>query len=47
LIYLQSHNALVSIGQKTSEELKKHASGRIVEAVEHTLNGMAEASTLI
>jgi hypothetical protein len=38
---------LVSIGHKTSTELKKHASGRIVEAVEHTLNGMMQASKLI
>jgi uroporphyrinogen III methyltransferase/synthase len=46
-IYLRSHNALVSIGQKTSQELKKYASGRIVEAVEHNLNGMAEASRFV
>jgi uroporphyrinogen-III synthase len=47
LTYLRHLNGLVSIGHKTSTELKKHASGRIVEAVEHTLNGMMQASKLI
>jgi uroporphyrinogen-III synthase len=47
LIYLRHLNGLVSIGHKTSTELKKHASGRIIEAEEHTLNGMVQASELI
>ena len=47
LIYLRRHNGLVSIGHKTSAELKKHASGRIIEAIEHTLNGMVETSKLV
>jgi uroporphyrinogen-III synthase len=47
MIYLRRLNGLVSIGQKTTTELKIHTSGRIVEAVEHTLNGIVEASKLI
>ncbi len=46
-IYLRHLNGLVSIGGKTTKELKKHTSGRIIEAVEHTLNGMVKASKLI
>ncbi len=45
--YLSHLNGLVSIGQKTTLELKKYASGRIIEAVEHTLNGIVEASRLL
>jgi uroporphyrinogen-III synthase len=45
--YLSHLNGLVSIGQKTTIELKKYASGRIIEAVEHTLNGIVEASRLL
>ena len=47
MIYLRYLNGLVSIGGKTTKELKKHTSGRIIEAVEHTLNGIAKASKLI
>ena len=45
--YLSHLNGLVSIGHKTTTELKKYASGRIIEAVEHTLNGIVEASKLL
>jgi uroporphyrinogen-III synthase len=47
MIYLRHLNGLVSIGHKTTAELKNHCSGRIVEAVEHTLDGIALASRLI
>lgn len=47
MIYLRHLNGLVSIGHNTTTELKKHTSGRIIEAVEHTLNGIVEASKLI
>jgi uroporphyrinogen-III synthase len=45
--YLRHLNGLVSIGHKTTTELRNYASGRIVEAVEHTLDGVASASRLI
>jgi uroporphyrinogen-III synthase len=47
LIYLRHLNGLVSIGHKTTAELKNYASGRIFEAEEHTLDGMAMVSRLI
>jgi uroporphyrinogen-III synthase len=47
VIYLRHLNGLVSIGYKTTTELNKQASGRIIEAGEHSLNGMVEASKLI
>ena len=47
LNYLRHVSGLVSIGHKTTNELKKHTSGPIIEAVEHTLYGIVEASKLI
>lgn len=47
LIYLRHLDSLISIGHKTTAELKKHASGRIIEALEHNLDGIVEASKLI
>ena len=47
LIYLRHLDSLISIGHKTTAELKKHASGQIIEALEHTLDGIVEASKLI
>ena len=47
LNYLRHVSGLVSIGHKTTNELKKHTSGPIIEAVEHTLHGIVEASKLI
>jgi uroporphyrinogen-III synthase len=45
--YLKHLNGLVSIGHKTTAELKKYTSVRIIEAAEHTLDGIAQASKLI
>lgn len=47
MIYLRHLDGLISIGQKTTAELTKYASGRIIEALEHTLDGIVEASKLI
>ena len=47
LAHLMQMKGLISIGHKTTIELRKHTSGSIIEAVEHTLNGIVEASRLI
>ena len=47
MIYLKALKGLISIGHKTTKELRKHASGRVIEAAEHTLGGIVEASKSI
>lgn len=47
LAHLRQMKGLISIGHKTTIELRKHTSGPIIEAVEHTLNGIVEASMLV
>ena len=42
--YIRQMKGLVSIGHLTTAELKKNAPGPFIEAVEHTLNGIMEAS---
>jgi uroporphyrinogen-III synthase len=42
--YVRQMKGLVSIGYMTTAELKKNAPGPFIEAAEHTLNGIREAS---
>lgn len=47
LSYVRQMKGLVSIGHMTTSELKKHAPGPFIEAVEHTLQGILEASKAV
>jgi uroporphyrinogen-III synthase len=44
LSYVKRLKGLISIGDSTTAELKRHSPGPFIEAVEHTLKGILEAS---